>query len=405
MNWKYMKWQARQWLALTFVTFLVMFVPVFFTALFVDYMPTGYYSYDNAEYTVSYALASTPFLIVASMACFMSFVIPIFVCDYRFKRRSADLFLQAPMSKGGMLRNRSMLGLFILDIDFTLAYWLSFIIAYIKQAIFNNNAEYLKDNNLTQFVAENGAYYYNFGAVLSCFLVTIIMLSLAYYVNVYVASLGTNARTAILFEIIASFVLTLGLFPFTLYLVLNDSISYDYLALPLGSMGAINAVIAPYLFFDYAIMHGEYIVYAIPELNMFNFVMYIIYNVLFVALGGVAAYFVNRGLKESGEEMGKNMPTKTFPRLFVHIFFFYIALMISAGSVVSNFIGYEILTMLGTTVSFALYSYLGIALIYMKFKLDKSDWIGWIINVGALVAFQIISIICYEVNQNNIIQY
>lgn len=56
----------------------------------------------NKDYT--YFPTNTPYIGLTIAAGLMSLVIPVFVCKYRFKRRSADVFGEAPFDKGELLR-------------------------------------------------------------------------------------------------------------------------------------------------------------------------------------------------------------------------------------------------------------------------------------------------------------
>lgn len=392
MNKKYLKWQLKQWIPLTIVTFFIMIIPFFITYLasFSSFSSAMFMITTNYQGDIVYPI-TTPWLFISIPAGVMSLVIPVFVCQYRYKRKSADLFLQAPFQTGGMLRNRSLLGLAILDVDFTAAYWVAYIMVYVKQAVLNGNASYLRYYNLEEYIKNNGAYYYNFGAVAACFFVGLILLSLIYYVNVYIASLGTNQLSGILFLLLASCVLTMGFFPYSYYLCSVDAISSENIIFPIASWSAVNFVSSPFVWFREAICTGTYSL-LISTLSTTQIVMFFVNNVIFIALGVVAAVFVNKGLKESGEEMGQPVSTMLFPRLIIHIFFFTIAVLdaVSFGSLSFVFTG---VTTVGAILSFALYSYLGIALITKRFKLTKLDWILWGVNIAVLTILSVASLI------------
>lgn len=392
MNKKYIKWQLKQWVPLTIVTFFIMIIPFFIIYLASFSSITNSLFMISTDYfgDISYPIM-TPWLMISIPACVMTIVIPIFVCQYRYKRKSADLFLQAPFQTGGMLRNRSLLGLGILDVDFTLAYWIAYIMVYIKQAVLNGNESYLRMYNLEEYIKNYGGYYYNFGAVAACFLVGLILLSLAYYVNVYIASLGTNQLSGTLFLLLSATVLSLGFFPYTYYLYSVKAIEENSVVSLLSSWSAVNFVTSPFVWFRSAICTGTYSS-LISDLGTVQIVMFYVNNAIFLVLGIVAAVFINKGLKESGEEMGKPVSTKLFPRLIIHIFFFTIAVMNAVLSSSISFLFTGVST-IGSIISFSLYSYLGCALITKRFKLTKLDWILWGSNIGVLTILSVASLI------------
>ena len=133
MNKRYFKWQFKNWISLSVVTCLVMLLIFLICIMNINVVPSVSTSKDYIHLPTN-----TPYLGLTIAAGLMSLVIPVFVCKYRFKRRSADVFGEAPFGKGELLRTRALIGLIILLGAYTLAFIIGSIVIVIKQVYYNS---------------------------------------------------------------------------------------------------------------------------------------------------------------------------------------------------------------------------------------------------------------------------
>ena len=98
-----------------------------------------------AEYTIplmsqkaEYLKFNNNFAQISFTAGFIACMVPVWVFNYRMKRRSVDLYFSLPLSHTKILTVKYLIGLIAVFLPYTLAFWLgSFVIMYKLHGIYN----------------------------------------------------------------------------------------------------------------------------------------------------------------------------------------------------------------------------------------------------------------------------
>ena len=377
MNKRYFKWQFKNWISLSVVTCLVMLLVFLITIMNINVVPSVSMNKDNI-----YLPYNTPYIGLTIAAGLMSLVIPIFVCKYRFKRRSADIFGEAPFDKGELLRTRALIGLIILLGAYTLVFIIGTIVIVFKQVYYNSIADSAYKLGLI-----DSPYYYNYGIVILYWLFYLICLGLAYYLNVYIASLGTNSFNSVVYLLIATVVLSLNVSLISRFLSsISSSIDSIY---PYAPIGWLYGIVVGFMCFDKSIVNNSFMLtYGV---DMPNTIMIVVTTVVFIGLSIASIVFVNKGYKEYPEDFGKANPTKLLPQLFIHIMFFFLAWSTASPSLL-NMLFISVISSISSFIMYGLSYYLCTAVLTKKFNLSKLDWISYSINVGICLVLVLIKI-------------
>lgn len=330
----------------------------------------------NKDYTS--LPTNTPYIGLTIAAGLMSLVIPVFVCKYRFKRRSADVFGEAPFDKGELLRTRALIGLIILLGAYTLVFIIGSIVIVFKQVYYNSMVDSAYKLGLI-----DSPYYYNYGMVIFY----LICLGLAYYLNVYIASLGTNNFNSVVYLLIATVVLSVNVTLISRFLnSLSSSIDSIY---PYAPIGWLYGIVVGFMCFERSIVNNSFML--TYDVDMPNTVMIVVTSVVFIGLSIASIVFVNKGYKEYPEDFGKANPTKLLPQLFIHIMFFILAWSTASSSLLNLFF-ISVVSAISSFIMYCLSYYLCTAVLTKRFNLSKLDWISYFTNIGICLVLVLIKI-------------
>lgn len=348
---RYVRWQLKKWLPMALVSFILMFLIFVVACSFATPYQIQYSSNSNP------ISPYPPFLYILIPAIICSVIIPLFVCDYHYKRNSADLFLEAPFKKGELLRIRALLGLGILLAGFTISFMFGTMVMSIRQASF----ETVTDSGITYI-----HYMYNYWGFFLVYLWSLLTLSLTYYVNVLIASFASNRTAATEYLIFVQTFLSISTSVFFFFISQISRITYFS---PMSSMGLSYVATSIEPLFYYLTVDGKFqFELMLQDYCLWEKGAFIVHSVFFFLIGGASCFLVNYGWKENGEEMGKPSTSLIFPRMFVHVFYLLVGMAISL-----LFLGTIALYNIALFLIYAIMYYVNICTLQRRFKLDKLD--------------------------------
>ena len=103
------------------------------TALTTEFINTYH---DNANQVVLVAKNSLVY-IPAAILLILSYVVPVMQFSYRMKRRSTDLWYSLPIRRSELVLVRSIGGMALILIPYTISYWLGFTVIACSENIFS----------------------------------------------------------------------------------------------------------------------------------------------------------------------------------------------------------------------------------------------------------------------------
>ena len=118
MNKRFIKWQLKEWMpllcAILIIFFFTMVVPGLIISTYRDV-------WVDDVWTWSMNTPSLSRFVIAPM-CF-AFILPLFVLDYRFNKRKADIYYQLPLKEKELKNTRIVLALVALLVLFTITFF------------------------------------------------------------------------------------------------------------------------------------------------------------------------------------------------------------------------------------------------------------------------------------------
>lgn len=389
---KFIIWQFKQWLPL-FVLMSIWMAAVYLisclvntTLTIIDYSARpSYLEYPRVTYPLS------NILVIFVVAIILTYIVPLFVYNYRFNKKQVDTFMQAPFSNNNLRITRILIGLAMILISLSVIYFMGVIIVLIKQTLITDSSSF---NNYEDVAYLNNLY--NYGHYFTAYLFIVVFISIQYFINCLFVSFSDNLLDAIMITIFAN---TILLFFIPSLLVLFNCFSYLnsslYLETAVLFLASAPSFVLPssilYNVFD-ALIVNDSIRYAFY--NGIDVTAFILNITIYVILAGLAIYKIFFVKDPSGEFAGRGGP-RSFPiSLFLHGFFFLIALLVSAiGSLGVIYLDVIVFVIFGI-------SYYGVLAIYnRRFKIDIkqiSIFIGVMsLSLVLLIATQTYTLISY----------
>lgn len=194
----FIKWQIKQWwpLLLIFASILSIIWCGTTSEISITYTSVSYGYYEYGAHTASLLAIFIPAFVAAM-------VMPFFVYSYRAKKQSADAFLQAPYKSGTIKRVRVIIGLALVLIAVSVAYWngvimylLRYLAAPAKQTAVTGREVFYKDPVYFG--------YFFFG-----FLALILFVGAHYFINCFLVGLGDYRLDQVMLLIFGNILLTL----------------------------------------------------------------------------------------------------------------------------------------------------------------------------------------------------
>lgn len=385
---KFVVWQFIQWLPL-FVLMSIWMAAVYLISCFVNTTLTVI-DYSARPSYLEYPRVTYPFsniLVIFVVVIILTFIVPLFVYNYRFNKKQVDTFMQAPFSKNNLRITRILIGLAMILISFTVIYFIGVMIVLIKQTLITDSSSF---NNYEDTAYLNNLY--NYGHYFTAYLFIISFVSIQYFINCLFISFSDNLLDAILITIFVNAIL---IFFIPSLLVLFNCFSYlnrsFYMESAVLFLASAPSFILPssilYNVCDALIVNDSirYVFY-----NGIDVAAFILNLAIYLILAGISIYKIFFVKDPSGEFAGRGGP-RNFPiSLFAHAFFFLIGLLVSAiGSL--GIIYFDI-------VAFIVYglSYYGVLAIYnRRFKIDIKQ-ISIFIGVMSLSLILLIATQTYQ---------
>ena len=112
------------------IIFTAIFTIVIGTIAGVMPMQTRYDYYGEGEVSV---VTNSPLIsVMASIMCFTCFVAPVLVYAFKMNKRSVDCYYALPLKKSKLYLVKTLIGLLLVLIPFTVAFWVTFLIFLIR---------------------------------------------------------------------------------------------------------------------------------------------------------------------------------------------------------------------------------------------------------------------------------
>lgn len=185
------------------------------TALNTDFIITRYHMWSDpaglqSDELVPYEAAGNPLTnFVCTILLDLCFVVPVMQYSYRMKKRSVDLWYSLPITRTRLMLVRTLGGLALVLIPYTLSYWLGFAVIACSENVFE----------LSQYVP--------------LFFASIGVGVLLYFVNSFLFTRANTVRDGILFLLIWNLAPVLPFLTIGARLSVSGILSKSYLFFPL----------------------------------------------------------------------------------------------------------------------------------------------------------------------------
>ena len=216
---KFIIWQFKQWLPL-FVLMSIWMAAVYLISCLVNSTLTVI-DYSARPSYLEYPRVTYPFsniLVIFVIAIILTFIVPLFVYNYRFNKKQVDTFMQAPFSNNNLRITRILIGLAMILISLSVIYFMGVIIVLIKQTLITDSSSF---NNYEDVAYLNNLY--NYGHYFTAYIFIVLFISIQYFINCLFVSFSDNLLDAIMITIFAN---TILLFFIPSLLVLFNCFSY-----------------------------------------------------------------------------------------------------------------------------------------------------------------------------------
>lgn len=357
MNKKFIKWQFKEWFPLISVMFAIFAVILIPTCLnfepvkrIIDYKT----KYDHmASYSPTYIL-----IIINVISYIFAAMSPIFVYEYRFKKRKVDTYYQLPLNENEFKNTRIILAIFCQIAITTFFYWLVIIILAIKW-----NVDYSALLNEYTNLSTDSVIYYNYGYMALYYIVLIVTQVCFYFISCFLASLSNNAQSALSNVCLGHFILAAITIAIISIISRGIALENEVQADLISFTPCLHGILAiHYMIFDGYI----YPVYSYVNIKS----IYIISLVIIFVLGCLAGFYDLFFKDPSGENAGSTKGRYKWCYLIPHIAFILAGILISAMLTIRA----VFLTFL-TILFFLIIYYLFLCSRNKTFKLKSNDYI------------------------------
>ena len=91
------------------------------------------YSYPIDEYTLNVTIASPQVSLLGGMMLSLCFLSPVIMFSFKMNKRGVDAFYALPLKKEKLYFVKAMVGLLLVILPFTIAYWLGFLTLLLRE--------------------------------------------------------------------------------------------------------------------------------------------------------------------------------------------------------------------------------------------------------------------------------
>ena len=358
----YIKWQFKQWLPLLGI-FAVLLGAYFLS----NCINSNIYLYKSGSF---FAYPKTSLLEILIPTLIVSCIMPFFAYSYRFKTNQADTFMQVPLKANTFRNIRIIIGLVIVLLAFSVIYWLGVMILAIRQA------------TAPIPPAEYNRYPFTFHYLyyLLAFIFFTVMISIQYFINCFVVSLGNNLLDSVLIFVLSQGIFLLYLLAPIFYLRSFNNMPAIEMLFGISNLSVIMPLTLTISLFDSLIQQGVLD-------NLFvngGLVLFIVNIVLYIFLGGITIYLTLVFRDPSGEWSEQLGPRNFYIGLIPHALAFLCILFLSANSYF-GFFSFQFILFLMWLVGY----YVMLCIFYRTFKIKKCDWIIFASEVGLFIILNI----------------
>ncbi len=305
--------------------------------------------------------------IINTLALVFANLAPVFVFQYRFKRKKVDTFYQLPLKKNELRNTKIILALLCQIVIITFFYWLCVVILRIRQSIDISvvQGEY-SGIDLSNLETYNYIYF------LPYYFVLIFFTSCIYFICCFFASLANHTQTSLVYVVLYNaiselFVACLAMFVMK-FLGYNYNAVKSLLSCSPSSLGVGNSIY--YLFMP--LLDASYSKALADILGDINYLARIIATLTEVGIAGCGAAAYCLIVKDpSGEKAGNINGRYRWTWVLPHILGFALTILFGSSLSLTNYIWVLLLII---PFCFIIY-YIVLCLIRRTFRLSKADFI------------------------------
>lgn len=397
MNKKFVKWQLRQWLP-TIIVFAVFLASVFLSSCLYSSVYAYASEYGGVQYIYQYP--ETNLLSIYIPSLILTFVMPCFVYHFRYRRESADFYRQAPEKEGSIRRHKMLIGLIILLVVISVAFWLGFLLMIVRFSVAVP----------PRSAYSRGAMLYNlyFGYYPLAWLYLLLFVAAQYCINCFLMSMAGTLLDGILLMIVAQIFLN-GLFEFPLIMI------YEIIAIPMNGsvpnwmgdfsqvlvlfpgVGVVEPVVFGYRLFEPLIQKNATDV--VSGNGLFDFVTFGSLALYFLG-AGACGYLSFKGKEPSGEYFGKSGPRKPIYALPIYLAGAASAFLVPILSAIGMIVNFVLLLFFATLffTLWALGYFVILVIFHRSFRIGKTALIAY----GVTIAVCFLLVIFFSIyNRSN----
>ena len=362
----YIKWQIWKWAPLALLTLIGIALPFILVSANTPIYPiTNSYGYYYSNFPIFHedigeVDAGVTTFFAASIV--FAVIIPLVVYSIYYDKNAADAYRQFPAKPREIRIIRVLIGLSILLLAVTIAYWSGVLIRFLRQTDFNRA---IRSDDLK--------YYFDYGYYGIAFLYIVAVLIGFYFLNCTLCQLASKLRDAALLIIFTQGTLAMIFVTTYLYLVYFSS-KTDWLLPPWinaelsGFSITFNATFIDRFFGYKIIKESPYRFY--EGLNLVN---EILQPILMLSTG----VFVFLGKEPSGENFGRPDGIRLAGRIIVHVTAWVIGMFVTLAWLMLGEYGFSMTAflMIFLSIAYIILYYLVLASINRRFAIKDLDLI------------------------------
>lgn len=357
MNKRFIKWQLKEWMPLLCAILIIFFFTMVVPGLIIS---TYREVWVDDVWTWSMNTPSLSRFVIAPML--FAFILPLFVLDYRFNKRKADIYYQLPLKEKELKNTRIVLALVALLVLFTITFFAGMLSTMAHQTS--------ERNWIINAYPGTQLGLYNYGYFALFYLCLLFIISGEYFVSLFFANLGNNSNSAVMNAICGNtilFLLISSVFMFVRSCFISPENHFpDSLDTLLQftfclNLHPVSLAIHTTYSFTCAIKSGQFEMLV----SAAYYIPFIILDVLVIIL---ATVYMFHAKDPSGEYSGSFLARKEWMNYIIHI----TAFILSCFNIIT--VNFGIWIFIYATI-YVVFEYLIICSSRKSFHLKKLDYI------------------------------
>ena len=393
----FIKWQIKESLPLYIIAAIVLAAVFWIPSISNRLVPSLYFNDNN--YTTStmptmvyYLVCFPPLFYISIPAIIFACFLPISCFSHQTNHVRSDFFYQIPMKEKELRNTKVLLNFAILEIIYTIVYWVGILFIFVNQSSQNAIDPYFSAN----------PYFYNYIYFVPYFFLLMVEIALTYFTSSFLASLATRNKDCGFYIVFGQLFLAFSFMAILLFFIRCGSFNYldsfSQFTISFPNFSWLESEFHTFIFSD-LIYKVNYLGNNTNLPNSYNAIYIaarIFSSVCFLITGGLSAWGVLFKKDPSGEFAGKAGMGGKIASTIPHLTMGMIGLFVACGVSTS----YGTIGMYIFYILWGVLYYFSLVIVNGSFHFSKKKWITYLSVCGGVILLTIVMVVSSNIVSN-----